>query len=325
MIISASRRTDIPAFYADWFFNRLKEGFVVTRNPFNANQLSKIRIDSEVVDAIVFWTKNPAPMLNRLNLIDEKGIPYYFQFTITPYKKDLEPGLPSEKIELVDTFKTLSESIGSERVIWRYDPILFSDRYTASYHVRAFTRLAELLTGYTEKCVISFLDMDYRNTKNIDSLGISAGTSAQQQELAKEFAMIAKSKDMIMESCAEEIDLLTCGIQHGCCIDPKLIEKIAGRTLKPKGKKKDVNQRPLCGCVGSIDIGMYNTCKHSCEYCYANYSKGSVQKNCQQHDPDSPLLLGQCNASAIAFKKDQKSLFKEPSQGGTQLTLLKQN
>lgn len=322
MIISASRRTDIPAFYANWFFNRLKEGFVVTRNPFNAKQLSKIRLDSSVVDAIVFWTKNPAPMIDRLKLIDEKNIPYYFQFTITPYKKDLEPGLPINKNELIETFKILSSSLGSDRVIWRYDPILFNERYTPDYHKRAFSYLARSLSGYTNKCVISFLDMDYNNTKNIDVLGITDGSAQQKNEIAKVFSAIATEANIVVETCAEEINLEECSIKHGCCIDADLIEKISGKKLISKGRKKDPNQRALCGCIGSIDIGMYNTCKHGCAYCYANYSKGNIQNNCKMHNPISPLLLGECDASKLNFKKDQRSFFENSSNTPKQLRLL---
>ena len=133
MIISASRRTDIPAFYSRWFYRRLEEGFVVTRNPFNANQLTKIRLDADVVDAIVLWTKNPAPMLGRLDELDARGIPYYFQFTITPNGRDLEPRLPTDKAVLVETFRELARRLGPERVIWRYDPILFSERYSRAF------------------------------------------------------------------------------------------------------------------------------------------------------------------------------------------------
>lgn len=321
MIISASRRTDIPAFYSEWFYNRLREGFVITRNPFNANQLSKIRLDADVVDAIVFWTKNARPMLDQLDELDESGIAYYFQFTITPYRQDLEPHLPSDKSVLIETFKALAERIGPERVIWRYDPILFSGRYTMGFHKRAFERCSELLRGATQRVVISFLDMDYNNTKNISELGITDGTVEEKNELAAFISTTAKGHGMAVETCAEEIDLEACGITHGHCIDADLIERITERTLLPKGKNKDKSQRLLCGCIGSTDIGVYNTCLHGCAYCYANYSQGAIRNNHQKHDPSSPLLLGTCNPDDVPYKKDQRSLF-DRSADAVQLSLL---
>lgn len=317
MIISASRRTDIPAFYSEWFYKRLEEGFVVTRNPFNANQLTKIRLDSDVVDAIVLWTKNAKPMLERLDELDATGIPYYFQFTITPYGRDLEPHLPANKTGLIETFKALSERIGPERVIWRYDPILFSEKYSMGFHKRAFAKCAGLLEGSAARVVISFLDMDYNNTKNIQSLGISDGTADEKNELAAYIADIARGYGMTVETCAEEIDLDACGIKHGHCVDADLIEKIAGKSLSSRGRGKDKNQRLLCGCIGSTDIGVYNTCLHGCAYCYANYSQGSIRANCEKHDPESAVLIGTCSPEDLPFKKDQKSFFTgslEPEQ-----------
>jgi hypothetical protein len=312
MIISASRRTDIPAFYSEWFYKRLEEGFVVTRNPFNANQLTKIRLDSDVVDAIVLWTKNAKPMLERLDELDATGIPYYFQFTITPFRRNLEPLLPANKAVLIDTFKTLSERLGSDRVIWRYDPILFSGSYSMDFHRRAFEKCARLLEGSAARVVISFLDMDYNNTKAINGLGISDGTTEEKNEIASFIADVARGLGMTVETCAEEIDLDACGIRHGRCIDGDLIERISGKALSARGKGKDKNQRLLCGCIGSTDIGVYNTCLHGCAYCYANYSQGSIETNREKHDPNSAVLIGTCDPDELPFKKDQRSFFTGP-------------
>lgn len=312
MIISASRRTDIPAFYSEWFYRRLEEGFVVARNPFNANQLTKIRLDSDVVDAIVFWTKNARPMLGRLGEMDATGIPYYFQFTITSYGQDLEPHLPASKIGLIETFKELSERLGPERIIWRYDPILFSEKYSMEFHRRAFAKCAELLEGHTLRVVISFLDMDYNNTKNIQQVGISDGTTEQKNEIAAYIAEVAREHGMSAETCAEGIDLNACGIKHGHCVDANLIERISGKALSSRGKSKDKGQRLLCGCIASIDIGAYNTCLHGCAYCYANYSQSSINANRENHDPESGVLIGTCNPNELPFKKNQKSFFTGP-------------
>jgi DNA repair photolyase len=304
MIISASRRTDIPAFYSEWFFNRIKEGFVVTKNPFNAHQLTKLRLDSEVVDAIVFWTKNAAPMIVRLSELDVKGFSYYFQFTITPYEKDMEPCLPDKSV-LFDTFKRLAEKIGRERVIWRYDPIFISDKYSKEWHVRKFEEYVGALHDSTEKVVISFLDMDYNNTKKINELGIRDGSLAEKNYLAEAMSAIAQSSDLEIATCAEEIDLAKYGIGHGRCIDDKLIERLIGC---PLSVKKDKNQRDACGCMVSADIGIYNTCSHSCVYCYANFNRTTIATNREKHNRQSPLLIGDCDATVLDFKKDQKSL-----------------
>lgn len=310
MILSASRRTDIPAFYAEWFCNRLRDGFVVTRNPFNANQLSKIKLDSSIVDAIVFWTKNAKPMLSHLDELDSSGIAYYFQFTITPYGKDLEPHLPTDKSSLIEAFKSLSAYLGPDRVIWRYDPILFNDKYTADFHEKAFERCASLLRGSTNRAVISFLDMDYNNTKAIKKTGIRDGSVEEKNELAAFIAKSAAKFGMEVETCAEDIDLETCGIKHGHCIDADLIERMTGKSLSSKGKQRDKTQRLLCGCVASTDIGAYNTCLHGCAYCYANYSQGAIRGNCQKHDSTSAVLIGECNPDEVPFRKGQRSFFE---------------
>lgn len=306
MIISASRRTDIPAFFSDWFFNRLEDGYVVTQNPFNAKQLTKLQLDASSVDAIVFWTKNPKPMLDKLHLIDEEGIPYYFQYTITPYKNDMEPHISADKRELINCFIKLAHLIGPERVIWRYDPVFFSKKYNIDYQNRAFEKCASLLAGSTKRVVISYLDMDYNNTRNIKQLGISDGTYDEKVSFAISAATTAEKYNMEIESCAEEINLEQIGIRHGRCIDPDLIEKISGKYFDRTKPKKDKSQRMACGCAASRDIGIYNTCLHGCKYCYANYSMGTIEGNRAKHDPMSPLLLGQCDASKIEFNKDQK-------------------
>lgn len=288
MILSASRRTDIPNYYSDWFFNRIKEGFLYVRNPMNIHQVSEIRLSPELVDCIVFWTKNPEPMLNRLDEL--KDYKYYFQFTLTGYGTDIENNVPHKKDVMVPIFQRLSEKIGRERVIWRYDPILFTDKYTPEYHMKAFGQIADALKGYTDKCVISFVDIYAKNKKSMNSLEKHDMEEAQLLSFARQLADIALESSMEIGSCAEKIDLEKCGIKHNCCIDPKLIEKIIGC---PISVGKDKNQREECGCVESIEVGTYNTCKNGCKYCYANYSQESVANNCKKYNPDSPLLCGE--------------------------------
>lgn len=263
MIISASRRTDIPAYYADWFFNRIESGYLYVQNPMNPKQIRKIILNPETIDCIVFWTKNPSPMLDKLYLLKEYF--YYFQFTITPYEKDIEPNIIS-KNEIIQTFKKLSDIILAQKIIWRYDPILLNKKYTISYHIDKFYELAYSLKGYTHKVIFSFIDFYKKIKQNIDLLGIDEITDEQKNIIAQNFSQAAKENNLSIETCAENIDLAKYGISHAKCIDDTLIAKISGRNFIGK---KDKNQRLQCGCVQSVDIGKYNSCKMGCVYCYA--------------------------------------------------------
>lgn len=311
MIISASRRTDIPTYYSEWFYNRINEGFVCVRNPMNIHQVSRISLKPDVVDGIVFWTKNPRPMMARLDEI--KDYMYYFQFTVNPYSTDIEQNIPSKSKEIIPAFHELSKKIGSKRVIWRYDPIFFTPKYNMEYHVKYFAKLAEMLSGYTDKCIISFLDL-YRNTQNnTKGLGLLEITKHNMIEIAQRFSEIAHRHKMAIESCSEEIDLSQYGIIHGHCIDCNLFEYLLGC---PLDLAKDNNQRLECGCIASIDIGMYNTCKNHCLYCYANYSQNAVEKNYCFHNPNSQLISGEItpedmiyDRKVLSCKKCQLNLF----------------
>lgn len=306
MIISASRRTDIPTYFSRWFFHRLEEGYVCVRNPMNYRQVSRVSLSPEVVDGIVFWTKNPIPMLDGLHRLN--GYPFYFQFTLTAYGSDLEPGVPGKNNVVIPAFQELSRRIGPERVIWRYDPILLTPKYSAQYHVRYFEELAKRLSGYTTKCVISFVDQ-YRH------LGeqFQPMNTAQMIELAGNLSQIAPKYGLMLETCAETLDLSHFGIHHGHCVDANLLEQIIGQ---PLSLSKDKNQRTACGCMASIDIGMYNTCANGCKYCYANHAPAAVIRSITSHDPTSPLLCGSLtpediirDRSVASCKEIQKSFF----------------
>lgn len=310
MILSVSRRTDIPAFYAEWFMERLRQKYVLVRNPFNTHSISRIPLTPENVDTIVFWTKNSKPIHRYLDEIDELGYKYYFQYTITPYKNDLEEKVQDKK-EIVEIFKKLSEKIGSEKVILRYDPVILSDNYTIDFHKKAFARLCDLLAPYTEKIIFSFLD-DYKKiSKNIKQLNIKEISEEEMYIMAEYFADTAKNYNLKIESCAEQIDLGRFGINHGKCIDDELIEKITGYKISA-GKD---NQRNACGCIKCIDIGEYNTCMHKCLYCYANINKDAAFKNYKLHDKKSPLLIGHVDEIKDKITdrniKDTKSYKKE--------------
>ena len=290
MILSVSRRTDIPAFYAEWFMERLRDKYVLVRNPFNAHSISRIPLSPENIDIIVFWTKNSKPIHKYLDEIDNLGYKYYFQYTITPYKKDMEENLPDKKI-IISYFKELSSLIGKEKVILRYDPVILTDNYTIDYHKKAFEKLCLHLKDYTNKIIISFIDY-YNNTeKHLQHHNIHNITNKEMYILAEYFAETAKKYNLKIESCAEQIDLEQFGIHHGKCIDDELIEKITGyKITAPKD-----NQRAQCGCIKCIDIGEYNTCIHNCLYCYANINKDTAYKNFKLHNKKSPLLTGSIN------------------------------
>ena len=311
MILSVSRRTDIPAFYAEWFFQRIREGFLYVRNPMNPRQVSRIGLSPEVVDCIIFWSKNPAPMLERLDELRE--YPFYFQFTLTGYGRDIEPGLPDKRKEVIGTFQKLSEKVGKERVVWRYDPILVNGRYTIEYHLKAFEEIAGCLKGYTEKVVISFVDFYAKTLRNTKDLYIKSLSREEMREIAEGMAQIAKSCGLVIETCAEQINLQDVGIRHGSCIDKKRIEKIVGCSLSVE---KDKNQREACGCCESIDVGAYNTCRNGCRYCYANYHEEQVRKCIACYDVNSPLLCGRIepeervtDRKVRSFRNPQLSIF----------------
>ena len=306
MILSVSRRTDIPNYYSNWFLNRIKEGFLYVRNPMNTHQISRIDLSPDVVDCIVFWTKNPADMIEKLKYLEDYV--YYFQFTLTGYGKDMEPNLPNKREELISTFRTLSEKTGKEKVIWRYDPVLISDRYTMDYHLKAFEEIASSLADDTDKVVISFVDLYAKTQRNTKELGIRQMTKNEMIRLAAQMAQIASKYHLIIESCAEQIDLQNVGIQHGSCIDKKLIEKLLGCRLLGE---KDKNQREACGCLESIEVGAYNTCLNGCKYCYANVNDEKVKENVRLYDQDSPLLCGNIGLEDKITDRKVKSL-KDP-------------
>lgn len=303
MILSVSRRTDIPNYYADWFIARIKEGFLYVRNPMNAHQISRIDLSPELVDCIVFWTKNPANMMEKLEYLQQYV--YYFQFTLTGYGKDVEPNLPNKRKELIPTFKRLSEKIGKERVVWRYDPIMISKKYTMDYHLKAFEEIAGNLADFTEKAVISFVDFYTKTRRNTRGLEIRQITDEESVELAGKMAQIAVKYHLTIESCAERINLQKVGIRQGSCIDKNLIERLSGCNLIGE---KDKNQRKECGCLESVEVGAYNTCLNGCKYCYANYNDDKVQYNVRQYNRDSALLCGEIAPGDRVTDRKVKSL-----------------
>ncbi len=313
MVISCSRRTDIPAFYSEWFLNRIKEGYVVSRNPVY-NHLYRILLSPDIVDCIVFWTKNPIPMLPRLDEL--KDYCYYFQFTLTGYGKDIEANLPDKKKELIPAFQRLSEKIGPERVIWRYDPILINDRYTMEYHINAFSQIAGALKGYTEKCVFSFVYPYGKIVKELDLMGVKKISDDEKNLMAEKLADIARANNMSIATCATDIDFDSFGIEHNACIDKALIERLTGGKIKDTKKNtKDSGQRSACKCMASKEIGAFNTCGNGCRYCYANHSPESVKKSMAKYDPLSPILCDSIGEDeVIKDAADMKALVSRDRQ-----------
>jgi hypothetical protein len=308
MIISASRRTDIPAFYSEWMINRIREGYCCVPNPFNSKQVSYIPLDASSVEAIVFWTRNAAPLMKYLEDMDGRNLNYYFQYSILGYPRELDPKSPSVEAA-VETFRSLSETLGKERVIWRYDPIVFTPTTDIEYHCQQYERIGELVADYTTRSVISIVD-DYRKARGrMKSLPDPKFTVCREEqvvansrELGVTLKSLANSFDLDIESCSETIDLSDVGICAGKCVDDKLIRSIFGETTS---SKKDKNQREQCGCVESRDIGMYDSCLYGCQYCYATQSFERAAQNLKEHDPSSPSLLGRCECEPPA----QKTLF----------------
>ena len=284
MIINTGQRTDIPAFYAEWFANRLKEGFVCVRNPYDPKQVSRYRLDPSVVDVIGFCTKNPAPMFPHMELLKDYG--QYWYVTITPYGRDIEPNVP-DKHRLLDGFKRLSDMVGLNSIGWRYDPIFVSERYTADYHIRAFGQMAAALEGYTETAVISFIDLYPKVRRNFPEA--REVTKEQRLALGRELIRIASDHGMTVRPCAEGDELAPFGADCGGCMRISDYEKAIGMRLNVPKRK---GARAECACYLACDIGAYNSCRHLCKYCYANAEAVKVLALSRLHDPGSPFLIG---------------------------------
>lgn len=285
MILNVSGRCDIPAFYSKWFINRIHEGFLDVRNPFYPKQVSRIMLDKEHIDAIVFCTKNPIPMLPYLKQLKE--YPILLQVTITPYSREIEPYVPP-KGKIVEAIKKYSQLLGKDHVMIRYDPIFLNHKYTITYHQRQFEKLCSLLEGYVERVVISFIDFKKNTIKNEIDLTIEPFTLEKIEELAKEFGCISKKYGMKIQTCAEDYDLEKFGFETEGCIGISIVKEILGIS---KQISKNRN-RKNCLCVQTVDIGTYNTCPHFCKYCYANFKEEEVIQNFKNHDENSSLLIG---------------------------------
>lgn len=283
MILNVSGRTDIIAFYSTWFLERYTEGFVDVRNPFYPKLVSRIFFQD--VDGILFCTKNPIPFLNMMHQIHH---PYFLHVTLTSYQKDIEPNVPDKK-KIIEAIQLISKEIGKERIFLRYDPILLNQKYTISYHCKAFEKMCRLLDGSVKYIIVSFIDI-YKNVlHHASSLNLKTISFEDMKEIATEFVAIANKYGMTIQTCAEEERLLECGFIHRDCLDEEFAHILTG---KSKFKPWYSRGRDACKCVQMVDIGVYNSCKHYCKYCYANYKEKDISKNVLQHDVHSSLLVG---------------------------------
>lgn len=289
VILNISGRTDIAAFYSDWLMNRLNDGFFDVRNPFNPKLVSRIMMDD--VDLLFFCTKNPIPILDKMKDINKK---VYFHITLTPYKKDIEPNVPNKK-DIIEAIKELSNTIGKDNIVIRYDPILINDKYTLDYHIKAFDKLCNLLDGYINKILISFID-DYKNVRNnYKSLNYKKLNEFDYKTIGINFSKSAKKHNILVHTCAEENNLVEYGFIKDECMSKELAFKLTGKIYKKWNARKNVP----CNCIEMVDIGVYNSCKHFCKYCYANFDEKKVIDNYSNHNPNSSLLIGELEEDDI--------------------------
>lgn len=282
MILFASGRTDIPAFYSNWFINRVKAGFVDVRNPFNQKLVSRIYFSD--VDLIMFCSKNPLPMINKLDILK---VPVLFHVTITPYGKDVEPNIPDKRL-IIDGVKKLSLVLSIDNVVVRYDPIFLSDKYNVDYHIKAFDKLCKNLNGYVNKIIVSFMD-EYKNVRNNRGiLRYRTITKEDYKKIGEAFSKSAMDNGMSVQTCFEDEDLTQYGFVKGECLSHELAYILTGK----KFKSSNVRKEKKCECVQMVDIGDYNSCMHMCKYCYANYDEKAVSSNFERHDDNSSLLIG---------------------------------
>ena len=283
MILNVSGRTDIVAFYTEWFMNRYKEGYLDVRNPFNKKLVSRIYFSD--VDLIMFCTKNPIPIIDKIKEINK---PILFHITLTPYNKDIEPNV-IDKTKIIESIKELSKIIGIDNIYVRYDPIIISDKYNIDYHIKAFSKLCILLNGYVKRIIISFLD-EYKNVKeNRNILKYKTLTDNDYKLISRNFSKTASNNGMTVQTCFEDRNLVEYGLIKGECLSHELAYKLTGKSYKSWTARKERK----CNCVQMVDIGVYNSCKHFCKYCYANYNEKEVINNYKNHNPNSSLLIGE--------------------------------
>lgn len=311
MILNTGLRTDIPGFFSEWFYNRIDEGFVYVRNPYAKNQIYSYRLDPELIDCIIFCTKNPKPMFENLEKIDKFN--QYWHITITPYEKEIEPNVPPVD-EVLESFKYLSKKLGKENVTLRYDPIFINEKYTLEKHIESFEYMINSLSSYTTEAIISFIDLYEKTKRNFPQA--REVTKDERLKIGKEFARIGNANKIRIKTCVEGTELDKFGIDSSGCMTKEVIERAIHKNLNiPKQKARNGE----CYCLLNNDIGEYNTCDHGCLYCYANSNKRLVKRNLKLHDPKSPILIGEIKEDDIIKEMNQKSLIINDSTRQTKL------
>ena len=300
MILNTGCRTDIPAYYSEWFYNRIREGFVLARNPYRPEQVLKYRLDPAVVNALCFCTKNPQPMLARLDEL--RAFRQFWFVTVTPYGKEIEPSVP-DKARVLESVRQLSSLVGARAIGWRYDPVFITEKYSLEYHLHSFEMMAATLCGYVNSCVVSFIDLYEKTRRNFPQA--RAVSTDEQKQLIQAFVAIGQKYRIPIRTCCEDPSLAQYGADVAGCMTREVLEAALDCRLNvPKSKK---SPRAQCNCLLGADIGMYNTCPHGCVYCYANYDRRIVERNRRLHDPQSPLLIGHLREGDSIIEARQES------------------
>lgn len=300
MIINTGGRTDTVNYYSDWLLNRFKEGFVYSRNPFYPSQVYKYILSPDIVDCVIFCSKNYKPILNRFHEISDRFNVFCF-YTITAYDKDIEPNVPSID-ESIETLIKLSKIIGKEKISWRYDPVLLTTTYTIDRHLQTFEYMAKELSPYVSFCIFSFVEMYKKLSKNMPE--IIPFTQEDKIQILKNFGEISRKYNLKIQTCADQEDYTAYGISHSGCITTEVLSNALGIKFK---KMPHNGNRRNCKCMPSRDIGAYNTCPNGCKYCYANSDPEIAKKILPKHDPASPILIGNITPNDIIIESKQES------------------
>ena len=298
MILNTGTRTDIPAFFHKWFLNRIEEGFVCSRNPYN-NEIYKYNINREVADCICFCSKNPRPVVKHLDKIEEFN--QFWFLTVNPYGKDIEPNVPDYR-KVIKTFGDVASTLKRDAIAWRYDPIFITEKYDLEFHIEKFEGMASELSEFTSDCTISFIDLYNKVIRNFPE--VREVTTEEQLIIGENFARIANEYGIQMKTCVEGTLLDQFGFDSTGCMTQQVLEKAIGNNLKvPRGKYKNRQ----CNCLMGRDIGAYNTCLHGCKYCYANANMKLVKRNQKLHNPNSPLLIGEVKDGDVVKEVNEPS------------------
>lgn len=305
MFINVGGRTDITNYYSEWLMNRIREGYVLSRNPLFPNKVYRYRLSPDVVDCIIFCTKNPAPMLDKIDEVRSKGFHVFFYVTITSYGKDIEPGVPDYH-DVMETFKKLSDIVGKNNVGWRYDPVFISEKYTVEHHLKCFEEMTRELAPYTSFCIFSFVELYKKLSFTFPEL--RAVSDEEKNILLSEMGKIARRYNVRLQTCGDGNDYSKYGIARSGCITAPIMERAIGQELKAV---KSQPSRKGCGCLPNNDIGAYDTCPNGCRYCYATKDPALAIKNYRRHNPLSPLLIGELTEADEVIEAKQVS-FLEP-------------